>query len=158
MAKLDEALEELSKYSPGASGDHVAEMKRDLVRLGFVRWSNPTPHYGTNTARVVEDFQRYYNLPVTGNADKATRNKIKEVLNPPYRNGDRGEPVLELKKSLVKLGFARWSNPTQYYGTNTANVVKEFQRTYGLKATGVADEQTLAKIQEEIENLVRYVR
>src|SRR5699024_12526119 len=77
-----------------------------------------------------------------------TREKIEEVLNPPYRGGDRGEPVVELKEKLVKLGFASWDEPSQFYGSVTEGVVKGFQEAYDLTVDGVADEETLARLDD----------
>jgi len=147
LARLDDVLAE-GKYQDGDKGDHVKALKEDLVRLGFASWSDPTPVYGAITASAVEDFQAYYDLPVTGVADTRTREKIEEVLNPPYRGGDRGEPVVELKEKLVKLGFASWDSPSQFYGSVTEGVVKDFQEAYDLTADGVADEETLARLDD----------
>src|SRR5699024_1833096 len=144
---LDDVLAE-GKYQDGDKGDHVKALKEDLVRLGFASWSDPTPVYGAITASAVEDSQAYYDLPVTGVADTRTREKIEEVLNPPYRGGDRGEPVVELKEKLVKLGFASWDSPSQFYGSVTEGVVKDFQEAYDLTADGVADEETLARLDD----------
>src|SRR5699024_3625503 len=118
------------------------------VKLGFASWKNPSQVYGNITANVVREFQSYYGLPATGQANDTTRNKIAEVLNPPYKNRDRGEPVLKLKENLVKLGFANSSNPSQFYGTATANVVKKFQKENNLTVDGIAGSSTLAKIEE----------
>src|SRR5699024_9524716 len=142
----------------GDRGEHVREMKQGLVDLGFVRWSNPTAVYGSNTARVVEEFQEYYGLLATGIADEVTRNKIVEVLKPPYQKGDRGKPVVGLKESLVKLGFANWSNPTQFYGNITAGVVEDFQRAFGLNANGIADQKTLEILRGAAEGVINYTK
>lgn len=141
-------LKASTRYAVGDSGPHVKELKEQLVRLGFAKWSNPTEVYGQITANVVKDFQKYYNLQDTGVANLETRNKIIATLNPPYQNGDRGQPVVKLKKDLVKLGYANWSNPSQFYGSVTVNVVKEFQRTNGLTADGIVGSGTLSKIEE----------
>ncbi|WP_249869613.1 peptidoglycan-binding protein [Oceanobacillus saliphilus] len=150
LAAIEKALTQSPLYSDGDSGQHIVELKKDLVRLGFVNWSNPSPFYGSNTAAVVEDFQDYYDLPVTGIADNTTRNKISQVLNPPYRVGDRGEPVVSLKEDLVELGFATWSNPSQFYGSNTARVVKDFQGAHSLTVDGIAGANTLAAIEKAL--------
>src|SRR5690625_2913031 len=148
-----EHMKENQKYQIGDSGDHIVALKKDLVRLGFASWSNPSPNYGSITAGVVEDFQAHYGLPVTGVADKRTRDKIDEILEPPYQDGDRGEPIVELKKKLVKLGFASWKNPSLNYGSITAGVVKDFQQAYQLTpADGVAGADTLNKLDEVLAN------
>src|SRR5699024_3725421 len=100
----------------------------------------------------VKEFQAYYRLPVSGIADDRTLEKIAEVLNPPYSNGDRGVHIVSLKKDLTALGFGNFpSNPSISYGSVTANVVKEFQQFVKLKADGVADEETL-KLLAQIKN------
>ncbi|QKY70421.1 peptidoglycan-binding protein [Lentibacillus sp. CBA3610] len=153
LSKIEEALTNDPYYEEGDSGDHVVTLKEDLTSLGFANWSDPTQYYGSITADVVEDFQDYYNLPVTGIADEGTRNKISEVLKPPYRNGDRGNPVVELKENLTELGFANWSNPSQYYGSVTASVVEDFQEAHGLRVDGIAREKTLVTIEEALASI-----
>ncbi|QKY70422.1 peptidoglycan-binding protein [Lentibacillus sp. CBA3610] len=150
LAKIDKLLtdEPEPQYEVGDSGDHIVALKEDLTSLGFANWSSPSRYYGSITAGVVEDFQEYYGLKVTGAAGEETRTKIEEVLNPPYRNGDRGNPVVELKEDLVELGFANWSNPSQYYGSVTAGIVKDFQTAYGMTEDGIAGQNTLSKINE----------
>lgn len=148
ISKMKEALAEDNRYKNGDSGQHIVVLKQELVKLGFASWKNPSKYYGTVTSNVVRDFQAYYGLPTSGDADQATRNKISQVLNPPYQNGDRGEPIVKLKTDLVKLGFASWKNPSQIYGTVTANVVKEFQKANKLTVDGIAGLNTLDKIEE----------
>ncbi|WP_373893898.1 peptidoglycan-binding protein [Virgibacillus sp. CBA3643] len=156
LNQIEEALEQGVRYSDGDSGQHIVELKEKLVDLGFANWSPPTEHYGPITAGVVEDFQAHYNLSVTGVADSEARAKIDEVLNPPYQDGDRGVPVVELKEKLVELGFAGWSSPSQFYGSITAGKVEDFQRHYGLTVDGIAGEETLNQIEEALEEGVRY--
>lgn len=150
LKMLDQFIDD-RKYRDGDSGPHVKKLKEDLVTLGFATWSNPSPNYGKHTSNRVKDFQRHYNLTVTGIADQTTRNKIKEIINPPYRSGDVGKPVVDLKEKLVLLGFASWSDPSPNYGKHTANRVKDFQRAYGLTVDGIAGPATLNKI----ENLLK---
>src|SRR5699024_6090655 len=123
----------------------IVQLKKDLKALGFGNFpANPSGAYGTVTKNVVKQFQSYAKLPQTGIADQATLNKIKEVLNPPYKPGDRGVAVTQLKKDLRQLGYGNFpANPSNVYGTVTANVVKDFQKNNGLNATGNADKETL---------------
>lgn len=145
LNKLEQIISS-GEYQDGDSGTHIKELKQKLVQLGLVRWSNPSPRYGLNTIRVVKDFQRHYGLEVTGIANDLTREKIEKVLNPPYRSGDIGKPVTELKEKLVLLGYASWSNPSPNYGKHTSNRVKDFQRANGLTVDGIAGNATLNKI------------
>src|SRR5699024_2707626 len=135
-------LETTLTYTIDDRGSHVVELKKKLTQLGFGNFpSNPSKVYGEVTARVVKEFQEYYSLPVTGIADELTLSKIEEILNPPYKEGHRGLHIVQLKQDLTALGFGNFpSNPSLVYGSVTAGVVKEFQGTYGLNTTGIADE------------------
>ena len=148
LNKISEILN--SPYSSGNSGAHVVELKENLKTLGIGNYpSNPSGSYGSSTARNVHAFQSYYGLYENGIADEVTLNKIQEILNSPYRLGNRGNHVVELKRNLSQLGYGEYTqNPSPDYDTNTENYVKEFQRSYGLNVSGIADEVTLAKIDE----------
>ncbi|MFD0952096.1 N-acetylglucosaminidase, partial [Virgibacillus natechei] len=137
-------------YQDGDSGEHIVELKEDLTALGFANWSSPSQYYGSVTVGVVENFQDYYDLPVTGIADTATRDKIAEILSPPYQSGDRGDPIVKLKEDLTTLGFANWSDPSQYYGSVTVSVVEDFQKAYGLEVNGIVDEITFVTLLEAV--------
>src|SRR5699024_2033682 len=131
-------------------GSQVRELNQQLTQLGFGNFpANPSRTYGSVTAQVVKEFQAHYKLPQTGIADKVTRDKIKEVLNPPYRNGDRGLAIVQLKKDLTQLGFGTFPTiPALPFGNITSRVVKEFQTTFGLKESGYADQTALDKLYE----------
>src|SRR5690625_4487452 len=49
----------IEKYTIGDEGEHVAELKRKLVQLGFASWSDPSERYGPITAGVVKEFQKH---------------------------------------------------------------------------------------------------
>lgn len=73
---------------------------------------------------------------------------------PPYptttlRNGDRGEAVRKLQ-SLLNRDYPAYSHLVEdgEFGAMTESVVREFQRRAGLKVTGVAGPETLAKLDE----------
>src|SRR5699024_9646718 len=148
LDKISEILN--SPYQDGNSEEKIKELKIDLTNLGFGRFpSDPSKNYGPVTAGVVIEFQAYYNLPETGIVDEKTYAKIQEVLNAPYKDGDRGLAIVEIKENLTSLGFGNFpKNPSIFYGKVTTNVVKEFQSHFGLKNTGVADQHTLDKISE----------
>jgi len=58
-------------------------------------------------------------LTVNGIANKVTLNKIKEVRNSKYSNGNSGEHVVELKRNLTKLGVENFpSDPIQEIWTS----------------------------------------
>ncbi|MGN8646366.1 peptidoglycan-binding protein [Gracilibacillus sp. HCP3S3_G5_1] len=69
-----------------------------------------------------------------------------------FQNGTYDDGVIELKLNLAKAGFKVSDNPTDHFGPITEKVVKEFQLYYGLTVTGIADDQTLEKLDSIINN------
>src|SRR5690625_3931501 len=146
LAKIDSILN--SPFRNGERHDDTIKLKTDLDILGFTVSSNPTDLYGAATERTVRTFQEYYGLVPNGIADEVTLAKIDSILNSPFRKGKEDSRTIQLKKDLEKIGLKVSSNPTSLYGSKTEQVVKELQRTYGLVVNGIADEVTLAKIEE----------
>lgn len=63
--------------------------------------------------------------------------------------GDKGNEVKELQKDLIKLGFSVGKSGVDgFYGINTKNGVKSFQRKHRLKVDGIAGQETQGKIDE----------
>src|SRR5699024_7679519 len=83
-----------------------------------------------------------------GIVDQATMKLLKEQADKPLSKGMRRADAVELKQNLDKLGFASFKNPNNYFGTKTEKGIKAFQKQYGLPVTGVADEETLSKMEE----------
>ncbi|PYZ92552.1 hypothetical protein CR194_12850 [Salipaludibacillus keqinensis] len=137
-------------YEDGDSHLLIKQLKQDLTMLGFGNFpTEPSPNYGSVTSGVVSEFQDHYGLPITGDADEATLNKISTLLSSEYRDGEEGPHIVTLKQDLSALGFGSFpENPSNRYGSVTAGVVAEFQDYVGLPVSGIADEQTLAKIEE----------
>lgn len=150
LKKIDQLLS-IPKTMPG---NKVKELKQDLRALGFGKFpKNPSENYADVTKRVVSEFQEYYNLRKSGLADEITLAKIKEVLEPPYKNGDRGQAIVKLKKNLREIGFGNFpKNPSINYGIVTEGVVKEFQTFFGLNVNGIADKEVLNLIDQIIKN------
>lgn len=59
--------------------------------------------------------------------------------------GSRGEEVTKIQTRLKSWGYFS-GEVTGYYGSQTTEAVKCFQKKHGLSATGVADQKTLALI------------
>lgn len=62
-----------------------------------------------------------------------------------YSTGDRAEEIAVMQEALEELGFY-YTEITGHYGKRTEAAVRKFQKRYGLAQTGVADEQTLARL------------
>ncbi|MCD8500824.1 MAG: peptidoglycan-binding protein [Bacillaceae bacterium] len=123
-------------------------MKEDLDKLGHHISPNPTNFYGSLTEDAVRDFQRRYGLRENGIGDPVTLAKIEHLLTAPLSNGMFRYDVVDLKVNLGILGFGVSNNPTIFFGPVTERSVREFQQYYGLQVTGVANNETQAKISE----------
>src|SRR5690606_16622294 len=148
LRKINEILN--SPLQKDRRHEDTITLKKNLERLGFgVPGSQYTTLYGEKTKAQVEAFQKHYNLVVNGIADEVTLKKINEILNSPLQEGKSHSRTIQLKKDLEKLGYGvPGSQYTDYYGPKTAEMVKKFQKDHGLPVSGIADEITLAKIEE----------
>ncbi|SDO06480.1 peptidoglycan-binding protein [Alkalicoccus daliensis] len=69
----------------------------------------------------------------------------------PFKDGDSGIEIKEMKMKLTALGFGNFpSDPSTVYGPVTEGVVKDFQAYYGLNADGIADEPTMSRLSNEL--------
>ncbi|MEC5426101.1 peptidoglycan-binding protein, partial [Virgibacillus sp. C22-A2] len=143
-AKIDELID--NGFQQGDRHDSIIDLKNNLNQLGF-GYITVTNFYGNFTEVKVRQFQQYYGLDVTGRADGATLNKVDDLLESPFQEGERHESTILLKENLNLLGFG-YITVTDLYGSFTARQVKAFQNYYGLVENGIADEPTRAKIDE----------
>ncbi|WP_374718524.1 C40 family peptidase [Parageobacillus toebii] len=156
-AKLKETAASTAEMKIGSRGNNVKVLQQNLKLLGYFTYPEITGYYGTMTADAVRKFQKQYRLPVTGKADRATLEKINEAIvsSKPQPSapkaginltiGSTGSKVKEVQTKLKQLGYFT-SQITGYYGTITANAVKNFQRDVNLKATGVVDAETYERL------------
>ena len=136
--------------SQGKRHKDTIPLKKDLNKLGY-GGITVTNYFGSFTEKRVKQFQNYYGLKVTGEADQATLSKIASLLPNPLSQGKRHKDTIPLKKDLNKLGYGGIT-VTNYYGSFTEKRVKQFQEYYGLKVTGEADQATLSKIASLLPN------
>ena len=146
--KTEQEIDKLftNTFQRGARHDSIITLKENLNALGFGN-IKVTTLYGSFTEQRVKEFQTYYGLKATGQADLETLDKMEELLSNPLQPGKRHEDTIQLKKDLNRLGFGN-IKVTSLYGSFTEKRVKDFQRHYGLKVTGIADSRTLDKIDE----------
>ncbi|OLO42437.1 hypothetical protein BTR23_03750 [Alkalihalophilus pseudofirmus] len=144
LEKMDAVISSI--FQVGSEHDSVIQLKRDITKLGFGNM-NINGVYGSFTAQRVRQLQAYYGLPVTGVADVATLTKIDEILSTPLQEGITHDATIELKQKLTRLEFGNM-NINAVYGSFTAQRVRQFQAYYGLTVNGIADERTLAKLDE----------
>jgi len=172
-----------TELSQGMQNQCVLELQYFLNVIGYF---NPNLNlfpidgiYGQSTVNAVEDFQRFYGLPVNGTSvDEDTWNKIREVyrhtleslsetyhenkakLYPGYylSEGMRGDDVRDLQTYLATIARYYKDLPelpiTGYFGPQTRDVVSTFQRLFGLPVTGVVGPITWWTIAQQYDYLV----
>ncbi|UTR11816.1 peptidoglycan-binding protein [Evansella sp. LMS18] len=133
----------------GDQGEAVLQVNNYLQKLGFLSSSDVSDSFSRKTENSVREFQKYYNIKVSGLVDENTLKRLKDnAVNSPQR-GDKSTEIQSLKLDLVRTGFGtHWTNPSTLYGTETVNEVRSFQKYYGLKVNGIMDHITRAKLEE----------
>src|SRR5699024_6742060 len=146
--KIDEILN--SPFQNGKNHQDTIQLKKDLERLGFKVSNNPNTRYGPGTTRKVKEFQSYYNLIVNGIVDEVTKKKLDSLLDSPLQRGRSHKDVVQLKEDLMTLGYGSFRYKNESYGPSTEESVRLFQEVNNLPISGIAEENTLAKIKDLI--------
>ena len=165
----------------GMSGIPVTTLQYYLTILAYFNGAlAPVPrsgYFGAETVEAVERFQRFYGINPNGIVDNITWNAITKAytdtvaalpdgysgsnakLYPGYflTKGQRGDNVRDLQSYLSFLGQIIPELPslpiTGYYGDQTENAVKTFQRLFGLTISGAVGPVTWATIAKEYDYL-----
>jgi peptidoglycan hydrolase-like protein with peptidoglycan-binding domain len=124
--------------------ERVKELQHQLGALGLEP-GLVDGRYGPITTDAVRRFQRAHDLPVDGVADPITLSALKASVE-----GSqfivRTEWVKELQRQLHRLGLEPGMVDGRY-GPLTTQAVKRFQEAHNLPADGIADPDTLGRIQ-----------
>ncbi len=152
LSVLSAAGSAFAQIDPG--NPNVRTVQDRLRDLGYFSRAS-TGQLGPVTKQALTNFQRDYQLSLTGRPDTATvtaLNSLAEDDRPfktTYTNyselrfGDTGAQVSDLQRRLKQLGYFN-THPTGSFREITLNAVRYFQRVNRLRVTGVADRQTLA--------------
>jgi len=131
--------------APGARGDRVSALQRDLNRAGASIAVDG--QFGPGTESALRAFQEAKGLPVTGSLDAATERALQRAARrPALEQGDRGADVTRLQQALRNRGQSLRADGQ--FGPATKGAVEDFQRAEGLPATGVVDADTWARLEE----------
>ncbi|HOV69276.1 MAG TPA: peptidoglycan-binding protein [Clostridia bacterium] len=143
----------------GATGNDVTDLQKALERLGYFK-AGKYGYYGSITRDAVIKFQKDNGLVADGIAGKNTLSVLygtkrtvalspekPSVSDETLRPGFESEAVKQLQLKLKELGFFS-GNATGYYGTVTTQAVKNFQKSAGLTADGIAGPNTLAALND----------
>lgn len=68
--------------------------------------------------------------------------QIKDIEAALYKVGSKGDIVKKIEEKLKALGYFK-GNPDNYFGQDTQDAVRRFQRAKGLKADGIVGSNTL---------------
>ena len=179
---IDEASVPFStELSEGMSGIPVRTVQYYLSIIAYFNQNlAPVPLNGifdSQTVDAVSRFQEYYGLPVTGIVDTATWNTITRIytetvaaLPPDYAGqnaklypgyfltpGTRNQNVTDLQTYLSFIGQNIGEIPppaiTGYYGEQTENAVRAFQRLFGVTESGSVGPVTWYLIAREYDAL-----
>ncbi|GAW27440.1 peptidoglycan-binding protein [Carboxydocella sp. ULO1] len=133
----------------GSKSEAVKQVQTRLKQLGY--FVGPiTGYYGTQTRAAVLRWQKANGLPADGIIGPVSWNRLFNVsvtrgttatAQRIYLTlGSRGEQVKRLQQKLNQLGF--YQGPiTGYFGTLTRTAVVKWQKSRGLAATGVVNQQ-----------------
>ncbi|BAZ84175.1 peptidoglycan-binding domain-containing protein [Dolichospermum compactum] len=149
--------------SKGDEGADVKVLQERLKIAGFY-YGNSTGIFGPITQEAVKRFQKAYQLTVDGVVGKSTLAKLPAVTDENQTTtsqksdhpdilslGDRGEAVRILQEQLITAGFLQ-NQPNGYYGSNTVDAVKRFQKQYKLEINGLAGQTTRSKLHSLVKN------
>ena len=149
----------------GSQGADVRVLQRYLSREGLYPFVIDGV-YGQETANAVSTYQRIRDLPATGLADEETLSDMgfeflpvasssnRAIPLPPSSSGSvsgvrsgslgpgsSGDDVVALQQRLSDLGFRVAVDG--YYGFETQQAVRTYQRVQDLSDTGTAERETL---------------
>ena len=147
----------------------VKTLQQRLIDLGYLTGS-ATGYYGTATKGAVKDFQKKNGLKNDGLAGSVTQALLYSsgavaangssagsgTVSPTptaapstaytlLKKGVTSSAVKTLQEKLISLGYLK-TNATGYYGSATFAAVKAFQQDNGLKADGIAGNETQTKL------------
>ncbi|MBQ9902269.1 MAG: peptidoglycan-binding protein [Clostridia bacterium] len=82
----------------------------------------------------------------TGETTLNTTAAIEPVIYEALSPGQQSDDVMKMQKRLSQLGYLGKKSCTGFYGEYTQKILKIFQEKAGLKQTGIADSETLARL------------
>jgi peptidoglycan hydrolase-like protein with peptidoglycan-binding domain len=153
----------------GAKGDAVKALQKALIAAGVFVPGGPDGVFGPATKTAVSSFQRWNQLPVTGDVDAATASKLKLAPaasagpRPPappsapaapvakdgfvgLKTGARGDSVKVLQRALIAAGITIRGGADGVFGPMTAAALTSYQQSKGLAPTGIVDASVVAKL------------
>lgn len=147
---------DLSVYETGMEHEDIKSIQRALKREGVYNHNDITSYYGSITKNAVMSFQKKYGLASDGVVGKSTIDKMEELglftlgnlsLNL-YEEDMNHVDIKVLQRALKASGSYNNDFYTTYYGSDTKEAVKKFQKKYGLTVDGIAGQSTIKKMEK----------
>lgn len=173
----------------GSASNDVQTIQVQLNRISrdypaIPKIPEPNAIFGKATEDAVKEFQRIFQLPITGIVNSATWYKIAYIYVSVKRLSELNSEGLSLEdvsrrfESELSIGmqspqvkliqyylavigaYYRRVNPvdiTGYFGEMTENSVKSFQQVFGLEETGVVDRTTWNTIYDAYDGIINSI-
>ncbi len=128
----------------GMENEEIPKLQARLMDLGYMDIDEPTKKFGPATEGAVMYFQRQHKLAEDGICGPKTLELIYSEEAKPYTlmEGTRGGDVDMLQSRLSELGYL--SKSTGYYGTETVEAIKLFQKQNEIGVDGKTGQVTLS--------------
>ncbi len=129
----------------GEKSDEIKEYQELLKKLGYLT-TTPDGSYGKDTTMAVKRFQELNGLIPDGFLGYNTIRMLKSshAQANALKLGMEGKDVERVQTLLKKLGYM--SNVTGYFGSQTEDAVKAFQKRNDLGADGIVGKSTMNKL------------
>ncbi len=128
----------------GESSPQIKTYQVRLQKLGYLT-STPDGKYGNATIAAVKKFQEKNGLIADGYIGQETAKRIMRAdaeTNDAMALGSKGDNVTTVQNRLKQLNYLK--KVTGYYGSDTVNAVKAFQKRNGLSQDGKVGNRTLS--------------
>ena len=134
-----------NSYTLGDQSDAIKTYQQKLQKLGYLT-TQPDGKYGKDTLAAVKRFQADNGIIVDGYIGPNTREILmsSSAQSSSFKIGDSGAQVTKIQEKLKKLGYMK--KTTGYFGSDTDNAVKAFQKRNGLTIDGKVGPITLSKL------------
>lgn len=131
----------------------VVRLQVELKAAGYAP-GGADGHFGGNTKKALQAFQRDMGLEKDGAADRDTWEALNAISSgiragSAVRKGSSGKQVKYLQMALIGLGYLIGTADGSY-GGQTTQAVRRYQQAYGLAVDGSAGADTMTSIKNTI--------
>lgn len=134
----------------GSTGAEVKKLQTELKKLGYFSGS-VTGFYGSQTQAAVKKFQAKKGISTTGTFGPLTSKALYGTGTSSSAQSTAAKETLKKAQTILQKMGLYTGKIDGLYGKLTSAAVKEFQKKYGMNATGVMDKETETKILSHFE-------